>query len=108
MNMLSNALDAMSRGGRLRIRTAAHNGAVRLVLSDTGVGVSPENMEKIFDPFFTTKRGGTGLGLPLARRIVEAHGGAVTCESIRRVGTTFTLSLPACGRPGQEGTHGEN
>ena len=103
MNVLTNALDAMSAGGRLRVKTQVNDGSVELIISDTGTGVAWEVMEKIFDPFFTTKQGGTGLGLPLARRIVESHGGRIALESIPRVGTTFTVSLPADGATKRSG-----
>jgi len=107
MGVLTNALDAMSAGGRLRIRTAADNGHARLLVSDTGAGIPRAHVAKIFDPFFTTKRAGTGLGLSLTRRIVEAHGGRITCESIPDVGTTFTVSLPTDVGPRQEGGDGQ-
>ena len=106
MNVLTNALEAMSAGGRLRVRTRL-NGALELAVADTGGGIPPENLPKVFDPFFTTKRGGTGLGLSLARRIVEAHGGSVACRSIRGVGTTLTILLPIGGRTVAESKHAE-
>lgn len=106
INVLTNALEAMSSGGRLRVKTHANNGWAELTISDTGLGIPPEEMEKIFDPFFTTKQSGTGLGLPLARRIVESHSGRIACESIPRVGTTFTISLPADGLPTEEVANG--
>jgi len=102
LNVLENALDAMSPGGRLRIKTGLNNGSVELTIADTGSGIPAENMERIFEPFFTTKQSGTGLGLSLARRIIESHGGRIRCESIRQVGTTFTISLPVEGRGNEE------
>jgi len=94
MNVLTNALEAMSAGGRLRISTQANNGTAEIIISDTGMGIPPKDMAKIFDPFFTTKQAGTGLGLGLVRRIIASHGGRIACKSIRQVGTTFTISLP--------------
>lgn len=94
MNLITNALEAMTPGGRLRIRTRAEDGEAKIMIADTGVGIRREEMDKIFDPFYTTKQGGTGLGLSLARRIIESHGGRIACESIPMVGTTFTLALP--------------
>jgi len=105
LGLLSNALEAMQPGGRLRIRTRSNGHGVELVIADTGAGIPRKDMERIFEPFFTTKQGGTGLGLPLARRIMEAHGGRILCESIRDVGTTFTVVLPDNGHmePGHDG-----
>jgi len=103
LNLVTNALEAMSPGGRLRVRTRLNGGGVDLSISDTGEGIEKEDIPRIYDPFYTTKQGGTGLGLALVRRIVESHGGRVACESIRHVGTTFTISLPLDGAaPGEE------
>ena len=105
LNVLSNALEAMSPGGRLRMRTEMNGKGVALMISDTGAGIPKENLERIFEPFFTTKHAGTGLGLPLANRIIQAHGGDMMCESILGVGTTFTLVLPPCGRQLERGAN---
>jgi signal transduction histidine kinase len=107
MNVLTNALEAMASGGRLRMRTRTNGGWVDLTISDTGPGIPKEDQARIFEPFFTTKQGGTGLGLSLTRRIVEAHGGRADCESILQVGTSFTLSLPLNGRAGMEKSNGK-
>jgi len=97
MNVLTNALEAIPDGGRLRVRTESSNGRVDLLIADTGPGIERPDIARIFDPFFTTKQCGTGLGLSLARRIVEAHGGVISCRSVPRVGTTFRISLPRAG-----------
>ncbi len=70
--------------------------AVQIVLSDTGVGIPPENIGKIFDPFFTSKDvgQGTGLGLAITHGIIEAHGGSITVDSIPGEGATFTITMP--------------
>jgi len=107
LGIVSNALEAMEPGGRLRVRTRMNGSGVELLISDTGRGIPRENMGKIFEPFFTTKQGGTGLGLPLVRRIVEAHGGRLRCESIQGVGTTFVVSLPVDGQAHEVVGHGE-
>lgn len=97
MNVLSNALEAIPEGGRLRIRTQRRGERVELMVADTGPGIAAEDLPRVFEPFFTTKAGGTGLGLPLAQRIVQGHGGRIACRSIPGVGTTFTVSLPVDG-----------
>ena len=103
MNLVSNALEAMSPGGRLRVATRTNGDHIEMAVSDTGLGIRAADMPKIFEPFFTTKQGGTGLGLSLVRRIVESHGGRIHCRSIHRVGTTFTISLPTNGCQDERG-----
>ena len=93
MNVVTNALEATEPGGRLRVTTRHEDGLVSLAVADTGAGIPRENRSRIFEPFFTTKQRGTGLGLSLAHRIVEGHGGSINCQSIWGVGTTFTISL---------------
>jgi signal transduction histidine kinase len=100
-NLVTNALAAMGNGGTLTISTAGDESKVRLSVSDTGVGIPPENMKKIFDPFFTTKQmgKGTGLGLAVAYGIVKMHCGDIAVRSqsdpaAGPVGTTFVVTLP--------------
>jgi signal transduction histidine kinase len=95
LNLMLNAEQAMPQGGELIVQACGENGAVRLDLIDTGVGMTAEQAGRVFRPFFTTKPGGSGLGLPTVRRIVEAHGGSVAVESEPGRGTKFTLRLPA-------------
>ncbi len=85
------------RGGvaPLHPRTPAPLQSVEITVTDTGVGIPVEDMDRIFEPFFTSKEGGTGLGLAISRQIVVDHGGTLTCESVPGVGTTFRLTLPA-------------
>ena len=101
INLLNNAIDAMPNGGMIEIETrmVMANGAgpkVEIAFQDTGVGIQPEQLPKIFDPFFTTKRAGqgTGLGLPISKRIVERHGGSIDVRSTPGKGTRFTINLP--------------
>jgi two-component system NtrC family sensor kinase len=94
--LATNAIDAMPDGGTLTLR-AIHKGSRVLVqVTDTGVGIAPENMTKIFDPFFTTKDvgRGTGLGLAVCYGILSDHGGRLDVRSSVGVGTTFTITLP--------------
>jgi two-component system NtrC family sensor kinase len=99
MNMIINAAEAMGGSGKLTVRTRfAHSGdlAVAVDFTDTGQGISTENMDRIFDPFFTTKEvgHGTGLGLAISYGIIKEHNGSVSVESEPGRGTTFTVRLP--------------
>ncbi|HEX7998383.1 MAG TPA: response regulator [Pyrinomonadaceae bacterium] len=93
----TNAIDAMPDGGRLTLCARNEGDHVLIEISDTGVGIAPENLTKIFDPFFTTKEvgRGTGLGLAVCYGIVTEHGGRLEVQSVIGKGTTFTISLPA-------------
>lgn len=100
LNLLLNAEQAMPEGGELTIQAALDSQAaadarqrVRLLFIDTGRGIPPELLAKIWQPFFTTRAGGTGLGLPTTRRIIEAHGGNIEVESEPGRGTRFTITL---------------
>jgi signal transduction histidine kinase len=101
--LMMNALDAMPRGGRLRLtrRLSADGTMVELEVQDDGVGISPDVLPNLFEPFFTTKeRGhGVGLGLAISRGIVERHGGKISVASEPGRGTTITIRLPLGKRP---------
>ena len=97
LNLLLNAQQAMPTGGELTIQAARDDGGVRLDLIDTGKGMPPEVVAKAFRPFYSTRSGGSGLGLPTTRKIVEAHGGAIDVQSEVGRGTKFTIRLPAAG-----------
>ena len=94
LNVVMNAFQAMPEGGALTVRTARDNGKFLLSVSDTGVGVSKENLSKIFEPFFTTKGDGLGLGLATTKRIIEEHGGKIDFHSVGGVGSDVVISLP--------------
>ncbi|MDA0987771.1 MAG: ATP-binding protein [Chloroflexi bacterium] len=102
VNLVANALDAMSKEGFLDISTRAEEDRVEIKLTDTGVGIPREQLERVFDPFFTTKPDGKGSGVGLAssRRTVEQHEGTITLDSQVGKGTTVTIVLPV--RPAQE------
>ena len=96
MNILVNAAQAMEEQGVINISTKAVNGFVEILISDTGVGISEENLSKIFDPFFTTKEvgKGTGLGMNIAYNIIKKHNGTIDVQSRIGNGTTFIIKLP--------------
>ena len=94
LNLILNGLQAMPEGGTLTIETAVRDGKMRLTVSDTGVGIEPENLARIFEPYFTTKTDGSGLGLAIARRIVEGHGGTIDVTSRAGNGSRFEIVLP--------------
>lgn len=95
-NLLTNALQSMPGGGRLKLSARANKEKKRVIIqiADTGEGIQPENLGRIFDYYFTTKEKGIGLGLPLAHKIIQAHGGSIEVESAVGKGTTFRITLP--------------
>lgn len=104
INLLTNAIESLSAARRssrrITIRTSALSGRyVMLEVSDTGVGIEPQDAERVFQAFFTTKASGTGLGLSLCRTIVDEHGGRLWVASDKEQGATFHLELPCIGLP---------
>jgi two-component system, sporulation sensor kinase E len=93
-NVIKNSLEAMKRGGILRIRTDRDDTHVLVSFVDTGSGMSAGNLSRVFEPYFTTKPLGTGLGLLIVRRIVREHGGELSIESSEGKGLTLTIRLP--------------
>jgi len=99
VNVIANGAQSLARGGHLRLALTAAGGRVLATVTDDGAGMAPEVLARAFEPFFTTKSGkGIGLGLPIARGIVERHGGSITLHSEAGKGTTVIVSLPA--KPG--------
>jgi signal transduction histidine kinase len=94
INIMKNGMQAMEKGGVLRIETHSLKDHVSVVISDSGSGIPSDQMEKIFNYYYTTKEKGVGLGLPIAHRIIEAHGGQLKVESKIGVGTKVTIMLP--------------
>ena len=100
VNLVSNAVKFTPEGGRVEVRAAPANGGVEFAVSDTGIGIAPEDQEAIFEEFrqvgtdYAKKREGTGLGLSLTKRIVELHGGRIWVKSQVGQGSTFTFTLP--------------
>jgi len=95
LNILNNAVDAMARGGTLTIRTAEQGENFLIEIEDTGKGIPPEILERIYEPFVTHgKSGGTGLGMAIAKSVVDAHGGRISIDSTVGEGTTCRIELP--------------
>ena len=103
LNLVINAQQAMPDGGQLVVRTNHTADGVALDLIDTGCGMDRDTLAQAFDTFFSTKPGGTGLGLPTARKIIEAHGGAILVQSEPGRGTQFTIKLPTPARISADG-----
>lgn len=97
MNLLNNARDAMESGGIIRIKTAFEDNAIKIDISDTGLGMDEKTLAQVFEPFFTTKEKGTGLGIPVCFGIIQAHGGILKYKSRLGEGTTATILLPRIG-----------
>src|SRR4029077_13252188 len=97
-NAIKNSFEAMKRRDILRIRTDRDETHVKISFSDTGGGISAENLSRVFEPYFTTKSGGSGLGLLIVRRIVREHGGELAIESSEGKGLTLTIRLPFLDR----------
>jgi PAS domain S-box-containing protein len=102
-NLVANAVQHSSKGGtvRLVVQRASDGRTVDCRVEDEGPGIPAENLPRVFEPFFTKRKGGTGLGLPIVQRLVEAHGGRVTAANRLHGGAVFTVTLPA-GEGGEE------
>lgn len=101
LNLMLNALQAMSGGGVLRVDVSLDASDLRLAVIDTGPGISREEQPRIFQAYYSKKRGGTGLGLAMTRRIAQEHGGRIDLESEPGKGSRFTIVLPLNPTPMQ-------
>jgi signal transduction histidine kinase len=94
VNLIRNAVDAMPDGGTLTIASTQTKDELEITIKDTGEGMTPETVAKLWNPLFTTKSRGMGMGLPIAKRFVEAHEGSISFETKLGKGSTFTVTLP--------------
>ena len=105
LNLLSNAVKFTPEGGRIDVRAELVNGTAEISVTDTGIGIAPEDQEAVFEEFrqvgtdYTKKAEGTGLGLALTRKFVELHGGKIRVTSEVGKGSTFTFTLPVTAKP---------
>jgi signal transduction histidine kinase len=97
-NLVLNAQQAMPGGGELVLRTRSGGNEIAIDLIDTGCGMDTETLEHLFDAFFSTKKGGSGLGLAMVQKIIEAHNGRIAVQSEPNYGTQFTIVLPSLPR----------
>jgi hypothetical protein len=93
-NLFINAVQAMPEGGTLTVTTSSDPSGIQVSVRDTGTGIPKSKLTRIFDPFYTTKTRGTGLGLPICRRVVEAHHGSINVTSRQGQGSEFIIQLP--------------
>jgi len=95
-NLIMNAKNAMPQGGSITIHVKQKEDTIEIIVSDTGIGISENNLSQIFEPFFTTRSAGkgTGLGLAITKQIIQEHGGNIDVESTLNKGTTFIITLP--------------
>lgn len=98
MNFISNAIEAIDRGGSITIKTGSEGDFVVIIIKDTGRGMNEEVKRHLFDPFFTTKDKGLGLGLFIAYNIIKAHGGYIEVDSTEGMGSTFFIYMPKGGK----------
>jgi signal transduction histidine kinase len=94
LNIATNALEAMPDGGQMGMACEPRDGHASVLIRDSGPGIPPEVMGKIYGMYFTTKSGGTGIGLYVARSVVESHGGNIRVDSHAGEGTSFEVDLP--------------
>jgi len=94
VNLLKNSVDAMPNGGKIMIKTLELGTNIQFLFVDTGVGMTQETLDKLWTPLFTTKAKGMGFGLPICRRIIEAHAGTISMDSIFGKGTTSRITIP--------------
>jgi two-component system sensor kinase FixL len=103
LNLVKNAIQSVGEDGEVEVTIAPEPDQVRISVTDTGPGVPPERVARLFEPFSTTKTDGMGLGLPICRSIIEAHGGRIWYEPARGGGATFVFTLPQIAEESEDG-----
>ncbi|MBT7210829.1 MAG: two-component sensor histidine kinase, partial [Candidatus Scalindua sp.] len=100
LNILKNSFEAMPEGGKVSISTKRKGNSIEVSITDTGDGISKDDIQRVFDPFYSAKANGTGLGLALTMKTIEGHGGDIICKSAIDKGTTMIISFPIenCGK----------
>ena len=93
-NLITNAIEAMPKGGKLEIKSEKAKNCLKITFRDTGVGIIKKNQRKLFTPLFTTKAKGIGMGLAICKRIISAHGGSIDIKSREGAGTLVTVMIP--------------
>ena len=96
INLLKNAAESSKKGSPLLLQLTANDTHVSISVKDYGCGITPAQKSELFTPFYTTKPEGSGLGLPIVKRIVEAHGGTLSVDSTAGKGSCFSIKLPDC------------
>jgi signal transduction histidine kinase len=96
-NVFTNAVEAIEGRGKIEVKVCSEKGALTIEINDTGVGIDQRTLDRIFEPYYSTKEVGTGLGLTIAKKIIEDHEGKITASSQKNVGTKITISLPRKG-----------
>jgi len=94
LNILLNSLAAMNKEGKISIDASTRKDNIAVVITDTGAGIEQTDLPRIYDPYFTSKPAGSGLGLAVVQKIMEAHGGSVEVQSVVGKGTTVLLTFP--------------
>ncbi len=94
LNVLLNAVEAIENGGTIQIQNKVSNGRVDILVQDDGMGIHPRDLPEVFSPFYSTKPNSIGIGLPVAKRAIEAHHGTITVDSVKGKGTIVNILLP--------------
>ena len=94
LNILLNSIEAISAGGNVAVEARVSGGTAEVVVQDDGAGIHPRDLPEVFSPFYSTKPNSIGIGLPVAKRIIEAHLGTISVDSVHRKGPTVTVKLP--------------